>query len=69
MTAAEMISAESWTKMLDNAVKLLPQCAGGLAVFVAFWLAGVVAVGHEGMPPIGVSTPPGPSPVKPAGDG
>jgi hypothetical protein len=55
--------------MLDNAVKLLPQCAGGLAVFVAFWLAAVVAAGHEGMPPIGVSTPPSPSPVKPAGDG
>jgi len=45
MTAAEMFSPDTWTEMLKDAEKLLPQCAGGLAVFLAFWLAGVIAAG------------------------
>jgi small-conductance mechanosensitive channel len=45
MTTAEIISAETWAKMLEDAVKLLPKCGAGLAVFLAFWLAGVIAAG------------------------
>ncbi len=43
MTTAEIISADTWTEMYHDAVKLLPKCGVGLAVFLAFWLAGVIA--------------------------
>ena len=48
MMTAEIISADTWTEMYNDAVKLLPKCGAGLAVFLAFWLAGVIAAGLIG---------------------
>jgi small conductance mechanosensitive channel len=45
LMTGEPINPTTWTNMAGQLENLLPKCAAGLAVFVAFWLAAVVASG------------------------